>query len=188
MEIIQKFDRLHDEEHERKLALEALVAKIFAAVSAINAGYAQLQYAQSPYDAEGIQEADGLIVSDLKKLSELKQCCLKKQYDFSPEQAMALAEIQELKSLSTTFKIMGKKLESQMRLKDSEIIFLRGKLVNPISKTGSGEEIKSKRSVSCARRSRPLRLKPDPFRHFSSTNCEVDSKFRQAHDRRNEVG
>ncbi|KAE8680091.1 hypothetical protein F3Y22_tig00111392pilonHSYRG00267 [Hibiscus syriacus] len=124
----QKFDRLHDEELERKLALEALVAKIFASVSAIKAGYAQLQYAQSPYDAEGIQGADQLIVSVLKKLSELKQCSLKKQYDFSPEQAMALAEIQELKSLSTTFKIMGKKLESQMRLKDSEIIFLREKL------------------------------------------------------------
>ncbi|KAL4272033.1 hypothetical protein GQ457_13G004610 [Hibiscus cannabinus] len=124
----QKFDRLHDEELETKVALEALVAKIFATVSAIKAGYAQLQHAQSPYDAEGIQGADQLIVSDLKNLSELKQCFLKKQYDFSPEKAMALAEIQELKSLSTTFKIMGKKLESQARLKESEIIFLREKL------------------------------------------------------------
>ncbi|MFQ6621041.1 hypothetical protein Gotur_002087 [Gossypium turneri] len=124
----QKFDRLHDEEFETKVALEALIAKIFATVSAIKAGYAQLQHAQSPYDAEGIQGADQLIVSDLKKLSELKQCFLKKQYDFSPEQGMALAEIQELKSLSTTFKIMGKKLESQTRLKESEIIFLKEKL------------------------------------------------------------
>ncbi|KAK8622624.1 hypothetical protein V6N13_117533 [Hibiscus sabdariffa] len=124
----QKFDRLHDEETETKVALEAIVAKIFATVSAIKAGYAQLQHAQSPYDAEGIQRADQIIVSDLKKLSELKQCFLKKQYDFSPEQAMALAEIQELKSVSTTFKITGKKLESQTRLKESEIIFLREKL------------------------------------------------------------
>lgn len=124
----QKFDRLHEEELETKVALEALIAKIFATVSAVKAGYAQLQHAQSPYDAEGIQGADQLIVSDLKKLSELKQCFLKKQYDFSPEQGMALAEIQELKSLSTTFKIMGKKLESQTRLKESEIIFLKEKL------------------------------------------------------------
>ncbi|KAE8703319.1 hypothetical protein F3Y22_tig00110472pilonHSYRG00320 [Hibiscus syriacus] len=124
----QKFDRLHNEEHETKVALEAIVAKIFATVSGIKAEYAQLQAAQSPYDAKGIQGADQIIVSDLKKLSELKQCFLKKQYDFSPEQAMALAEIQELKSLSTTFKIMAKKLESQTRLKESEIIFLREKL------------------------------------------------------------
>lgn len=124
----QKFDRLHDEELERMVALEALIAKIFATVSAIKAEYAQLQHAQSPYDAEGIQSADQLIVSDLKKLSELKQCFLKKQYDPSPERAMILAEIQEQKSLSKMFEIMGKKLESQLRLKESEIIFLREKL------------------------------------------------------------
>ncbi|XVF04405.1 hypothetical protein REPUB_Repub05bG0079700 [Reevesia pubescens] len=123
-----KFDRLHDEELERRVALEALIAKIFATVSAIKAKYAQLQHAQSPYDAEGIQAADQSIVFDLKKLSELKQCFLKKQYDPSPEHAMILAEIQEQKSLSKTFEIMGKKLESQMRLKESEIIFLREKL------------------------------------------------------------
>ena len=110
------------------VALEALISKIFATVSAIKAGYAQLQHAQSPYDAEGIQAADQSVVSDLKKLSELKQCFLKKQFDHFPENAMILAEIQEQKSLSKTFEIMGKKLESQLRLKESEIIFLREKL------------------------------------------------------------
>ncbi|TYI47544.1 hypothetical protein E1A91_D13G181400v1 [Gossypium mustelinum] len=124
----KKFDSLHDEELERKVALEALIAKIFATVSAIKAGYAQLQHAQSPYDAAGIQAADQLIVTDLKKLSELKQCFLKKQYDPSPEHTMILADIQEQKSLSKTFEIMGKKLESQLKLKESEIIFLREKL------------------------------------------------------------
>ncbi|XP_022735333.1 protein GRAVITROPIC IN THE LIGHT 1-like isoform X2 [Durio zibethinus] len=123
----QKFDRLHEDKLERMMALEALIARIFATVSAIKAGYAQLQHAQSPYDAAGIQAADQLIVSYLKKLSELKQCFLKKQYDPSPERAMILAEIQEQKSLSKTFEIMGKKLESQLRLKESEIIFLREK-------------------------------------------------------------
>ncbi|XWS27376.1 hypothetical protein CRYUN_Cryun26dG0109800 [Craigia yunnanensis] len=124
----QKFDRLHDEELERRVAFEALIAKLFATISTIKAGYAQLQHAQSPYDAEGIQAADQLIVSDLKKLSELKQCFLKKQYDPSPEHAMLLADIQEQKSLSKTFEIMGKKLESQLRLKESQIIFLQEKL------------------------------------------------------------
>ncbi|GMJ11397.1 hypothetical protein like AT1G53380 [Hibiscus trionum] len=124
----QKFDSLHDEELERRIALEALTAKLFASVSAIKAEYARLQYAQSPYDAEEIQAADQLIVSDLKKLSELKQCFLKKQHDPSPEQTIVLAELQEQKSLSKTFEIMGKKLESQLKFKESEIIFLREKL------------------------------------------------------------
>ncbi|KAE8733649.1 hypothetical protein F3Y22_tig00001120pilonHSYRG00326 [Hibiscus syriacus] len=123
----QKFDSLHDEELERRVSLEALTAKIFATVSAIKAEYAHLQCAQSPYDAEGIQAADRSIVLDLKKLSELKQCFLKKQYDPSPEHAIVLADLQEQKSLSKTFEIMGKKLEFQLKLKESEIIFLREK-------------------------------------------------------------
>ncbi|KAK8638224.1 hypothetical protein V6N13_136662 [Hibiscus sabdariffa] len=121
----QKFDSLHDEELERRVALEALTAKIFATISAIKAEYAELQCAQSPYDAEGIQAADQSIVLDIKKLSELKQCFLKKQYDPSPEHAIVLADLREQKSLSKTFEIMGKKLESQLKLKESEIIFLQ---------------------------------------------------------------
>jgi hypothetical protein len=120
------FDK--DEELENKVALEALLAKLFACVSSVKASYAQLQYAQSPYDADGIQAADQMVVSELMSLSELKQCYLKKQFDPSPETAMLSAEIQEQKSVLKTYEIMGKKLKSQLRLKDSEIIFLREKL------------------------------------------------------------
>ncbi|KAE8677310.1 putative SecY protein transport family protein [Hibiscus syriacus] len=41
---------------------------------------------------------------------------------------MVLSDLQEQKSLSKTFKIMGKKLESQLKLQESQIIFLREKL------------------------------------------------------------
>jgi len=46
---------------------------------------------------------------------------------------MVMAEIQELKSVLKTYEIMGKKLESQVRLKGSEIIFLREKLEEAIN-------------------------------------------------------
>ncbi|KAK2638717.1 hypothetical protein Ddye_026512 [Dipteronia dyeriana] len=124
----QLFKDDDDKEVEYRVALEALLAKIFASISSVKASYVQLQYAQSPYDADGIQSADQSVVSELKNLSELKQCYLKKQLDFSPEKIMVSAEIQELKCLSKTYEIMGKKLESQLRLKDSEIIFLKEKL------------------------------------------------------------
>uniref|UniRef100_A0A1J3CUE8 Uncharacterized protein n=1 Tax=Noccaea caerulescens TaxID=107243 RepID=A0A1J3CUE8_NOCCA len=123
----QSFYKL-EEEYERSLSLEALLAKLFATVSSIKAGYAQLQHSQSPYDAIGIQKADNLVVSELKTLSELKQSFLKKQTDPNPERTLVLAEIQELRSLLKTYEIMGKKLESQYKLKDSEILFLREKL------------------------------------------------------------
>ncbi|KAH0853947.1 hypothetical protein HID58_028362 [Brassica napus] len=125
--ISESFYKL-EEEYERRLSLEALLAKLFATVSTIKAGYAQLQHSQSPYDAIGIQKADNLVVSELKTLSELKQCFLKKQMDPNPERTLVLAEIQELRSLLKTYEVMGRKLESQCKLKDSEILFLREKL------------------------------------------------------------
>ena len=67
-------------------------------------------------------------MSELKNLSELKQCYLKKQFDPSPKTAILEAESKELQGVIKTYEIMGKKLESQVRLKDSEIIFLREKL------------------------------------------------------------
>lgn len=126
-----QFKAFDDEDEKlQKAAAEAFLAKLFASVSAVKAAYAQLQFAQSPYDPDGIQSADDLVVSELKNLSELKQCFVKKQFDeYSPEKTHLLAEIQEQKSVLKTYDIMGKKLDSQLKLKESEIMFLREKLV-----------------------------------------------------------
>ncbi|KAI3457619.1 hypothetical protein Pfo_014282 [Paulownia fortunei] len=118
-----------DEELQNRVVTEAFVAKLFASISAVKAAYAQLQFAQSPYDADGIQSADQIVVSELKNLSELKQCYLKKQLnETSPETTLILSEIQEQKSLLKTYEITSKKLDFQLKLKDSEIIFLKEKL------------------------------------------------------------
>ncbi|XP_048441664.1 protein GRAVITROPIC IN THE LIGHT 1 isoform X2 [Pyrus x bretschneideri] len=123
----EPFDKKNEELQER-VALEAHLAKLFAGVSSVKAAYAQLQHSQCPYDAEGIQAADKEVVSELKNLSELKRCFLKRQFDPKPETTLVLAEIEEQKSVLKTYEIMGKKLESQVRLKDSEIVFLEEKL------------------------------------------------------------
>ncbi|XP_061350085.1 protein GRAVITROPIC IN THE LIGHT 1-like [Gastrolobium bilobum] len=124
----ESFNTDDDEELQERVATEALLAKLFASISTVKASYAQLQYAQSPFDPDGIEAADQLLVSELKNLSELKQCYLKKQFDPSPETAILAAESKELKSVNKTYEITVKKLESQVRLKDSEIMFLREKL------------------------------------------------------------
>lgn len=118
------------DEKLRLIAVEAFLAKLFASISTVKAAYAQLQFSQSPYDPDGICAADKMVVSELKILSELKQCYLKKQIDeFSPQTTLLLAEIQEQKCSLKTYDIMGKKLYSQLKLKDTEIAFLREKLV-----------------------------------------------------------
>ncbi|KAF5179840.1 Gravitropic in the light [Thalictrum thalictroides] len=118
---------IEEERIQKRIAVEALLAKVFASLSSVKAGYAQLQIAQSPYDAEGIQLADDIVVNELKRLSELKQSYLKKQIDPSPEETQLLAEREEQKNLLKTYEIIGKKIESQLKLKDSEIEFLREK-------------------------------------------------------------
>ncbi|KAK7244127.1 hypothetical protein RIF29_38945 [Crotalaria pallida] len=129
-----------DEELQERIAMEALLAKLFASTSTVKAAYAQLQFAQSPYDPDGIQDADQVVVSELKRLSELKQCYLKKQFDPSPETAILAAESKELQSVIKTYEIMGKKLESQARLKESEVMFLREKLEEAIRQNKSIEK------------------------------------------------
>ncbi|XP_051136263.1 protein GRAVITROPIC IN THE LIGHT 1-like isoform X2 [Andrographis paniculata] len=115
---------------------EAFLAKLFASISTVKAAYAQLQFSQSPYDGEGIQIADEAIVSELKSLSELKQAYLKNNLldDKTPPPgtALLLSEIREQKSLLKTYQVTGKKLEFELRLKDSEITFLKEKLAEAV--------------------------------------------------------
>ncbi|KAL9666863.1 hypothetical protein QQ045_001207 [Rhodiola kirilowii] len=100
-----------DEKMMEGAAVEALLARLFASISSIKASYAQLQLAQCPYDGDEIRSADQLIISELKSLSELKQCYAKSQFDFSPEKVIVLAEIQEQNSALKTYQITMKRLE-----------------------------------------------------------------------------
>ncbi|KOM49409.1 hypothetical protein LR48_Vigan08g023600 [Vigna angularis] len=129
-----------DEELQERKATEALLAKAFASISTVKASYAQLQHAQSPYDPDVIQAADELIVSEFKTLSELKKCFFKKQFDPSPDRAILQAKLKELESVNKTFEITGEKLESQARLKESEIIFLQEKLEEATKQSRSIEK------------------------------------------------
>ncbi|KAK9076254.1 hypothetical protein SSX86_004587 [Deinandra increscens subsp. villosa] len=122
---------LHEETEkiQNKAAMDALIAKVFATLSSVKATYAELQDAQSPYDPERIQSADQQIVSELKRLSELKQSFLKNHIDNSCcENTVMLSEIQEQKNLVKTYDLTNKKLVNQSRLKDSEIMISKQKL------------------------------------------------------------
>lgn len=78
-------NKKEDGEVQKRVSTEALLAKVFASISSVKASYAQLQYAQSPYDPDEIQVADKFIVSELKTLSELKQCYFNRRFDPLPE-------------------------------------------------------------------------------------------------------
>nr|GEV76914.1 protein gravitropic in the light 1-like isoform X2 [Tanacetum cinerariifolium] len=113
----------------KRAEMDAFISKVFATLSTVKAAYAELQYAQLPYDPEAIQSSDQLMVTELKSLSGLKQSFLKNHIDDkSPETTKLLAEIQEKNNLVKTYDITGKRLANQSQLKDSEIVRLKEKL------------------------------------------------------------
>ncbi|XP_042030972.1 protein GRAVITROPIC IN THE LIGHT 1-like isoform X2 [Salvia splendens] len=128
---VQTFRDKDEEEHRHdgRMVQEAFLSKLFASVSAVKAAYAEMQFAQSPGDADGIQAADEMVISELKRLSELKQAYLKKQLnEASPATTLLLSEIREQRSTLKMYEITAKKLDSLLKHRDSETASLNKKL------------------------------------------------------------
>uniref|UniRef100_A0A0D9WDS7 Uncharacterized protein n=1 Tax=Leersia perrieri TaxID=77586 RepID=A0A0D9WDS7_9ORYZ len=102
----------------------AFVASLFAGVSAVKAAYAQLQQAQRPYDAEGIQSADAAMVAELTKLSEQKRLYARDPLAAVANCVSAAAELaahaDEQRHLVRTYEITAGKLATELRARDAE--------------------------------------------------------------------
>ncbi|KAJ4750159.1 DUF641 family protein (DUF641) [Rhynchospora pubera] len=111
------------ERRRHREALEALVANLFASVSAIKAAYTQLQSAQSPYHPDTIQVADQAVVSELKKLSELKHSYLKNQLEREHISPLT-AHLREQESLVKTYEVTMRKFEAEAGAKEKQLLLL----------------------------------------------------------------
>ncbi|XP_010916669.2 protein GRAVITROPIC IN THE LIGHT 1 [Elaeis guineensis] len=115
-----------------KETMESLLSNLFARISAIKAAYAQLQFAQSPYDPDSIQSADQAVVTELRNLSELKHIYINNQYDIHPlidSKSPLDAQVQEQRNLLKTYKITTRKLDSDLNFKESTILSLQAELL-----------------------------------------------------------
>ncbi|KAG8364850.1 hypothetical protein BUALT_Bualt18G0041400 [Buddleja alternifolia] len=164
-DLVKKSTNIPSFDDDEVAVKEAFIAKVFASLSAVKAAYAQLQFAESPYDPDRIQSSDQILVTELKNLSELKQCYAKQTLnDTSPETTLLLSEIQEQNSLLTIYEITTKKLDSQLKLKDSEIIFLKEKLADINSDNKLLEKrLKSSGQLDIAENSQLSSLRPTHF-------------------------
>lgn len=142
-------EKENEKENTQKTeALETLISKLFANISALKAAYVQLQAAHTPYDPEKIQNADRLVISELKNISELKHCYREKEKPFqdSGQDAHLLAEIQEQQSMLKTYEVMVKKFQAQIQTRDSELEKLRLELKEAIEKKDNLENKLRKKS------------------------------------------
>ncbi|CAL9100965.1 unnamed protein product [Musa textilis] len=109
-----------------KEAMESLLDNLFASISAVKAAYVQLQMAQSPYDPDSIQSCDLAIVSELKRVSELKQSYFRNHSIMPYTDA---ARIAEQHNLIKTHQITTSKLQAHLELTDLEISSLQAELL-----------------------------------------------------------
>ncbi|KAL9245277.1 hypothetical protein vseg_018949 [Gypsophila vaccaria] len=119
-------------------AIDALISRIFTNISSLKTAYIQLQAAHTPYDPDKIQAADREVISELKRLSELKHFYREnnpKPACVSSQDSRLAAEIQEQHSLLKTYEVMMKKFQSEIQNKDSEIQQLQ-KLIEEASQKG----------------------------------------------------
>ncbi|KAI3872232.1 hypothetical protein MKW98_011724 [Papaver atlanticum] len=166
---------------------EALISKLFTNISSLKSAYIKLQAAHTPYDADKIEAADKLVISELKNLSELKHTYRDnnpKPVSVSPQDSRLVAEIQEQQSLLKTYEVMVKKFQSQIQTKDSEIHQLQQRIQEANQKRVKLERKLKFRGVS-AKESEDLEdgngffsvdLTPDLFTSL------VESAFKAIHD------
>lgn len=168
-------------------AVEALVSKLFANISSLKSAYIELQAAHTPYDADKIQDADKLVISELKNLSELKHFYREnnpKPLCISPQDSRLAAEIQEQQSLLKTYEVMVKKFQSEIRNKDSDILQLQKQIEEANQKKIKLEKnlrlrgLSSKESESSGDENGFLSVGPTP----DLFTAAVETAFKAIHD------
>ncbi|KAK7256587.1 hypothetical protein RIF29_30041 [Crotalaria pallida] len=111
-----------------------LIASLFATVSSFEASYFQLQSAHVPFVEEHVTSADRVLVSQLQRLSELKN--FYKDFLRSPETRPDLvqigscleAQVEENQSKLRTLGTVSNRLQLELEQKHEEVSALRRKL------------------------------------------------------------
>lgn len=178
-----------DSMNQNSDAFESLISKLFTNISSLKSAYIQLQSAHTPYDPDKIQAADKLVISELKKLSELKHFYREnnpKPVSLSPQDSRLAAEIQEQQSLLKTYEVMVKKFQSEIQNKDSEILQLQKQIEEANQRRAKLEKNLKLRGLSTKESELsgnantngyfPMDLTPDLFISL------VESAFKAIHD------
>ncbi|KAG5059844.1 hypothetical protein AAZX31_01G071700 [Glycine max] len=106
----------------------ALVSSVFAAVSAFEASYFQLQSAHVPFVEEHVTSADKVLVSHLQRLSELKRFYSNSEPCGFPLGLRLEAEVEENQSKLRTLGTVSNRLQWELEQKHDEVVALRAKL------------------------------------------------------------
>lgn len=157
---------------------QTLISSILATISSIEASYLQLQTAHVPFDEEAIKVADKALVSHLQTLSEFKQ--LFKHYYANPNLCIEFStgsclefQVNENQTKLRALKSVFNRLQSEIDVKDDEVLGLRRKLED-LQRSNS---MFSKRLNCCSERNRDVLLTVKVFDAMLQDVFRLTRKF-----------
>ncbi|KAG7561588.1 hypothetical protein ISN45_Aa05g029820 [Arabidopsis thaliana x Arabidopsis arenosa] len=111
----------------------SLISSVFATASSFEASYLQLQAAHAPFVEDNVKAADRALVSNLQKLSDLKQFYrnYRQSLDFESDLAIGScleSRVQENQSKLRALETVSNRLQAEMDAKDLQVWSLRNKL------------------------------------------------------------
>ncbi|KAK7395636.1 hypothetical protein VNO78_16200 [Psophocarpus tetragonolobus] len=106
----------------------ALISSIFAAISAFEASYFQLQTAHVPFVEAHVTSADKVLVSHLQRLSDLKKFHAAPRGFPFPFGSCLEAQVEENQSKLRTLGTFSNRLQLELEQKHDEVASLRAKL------------------------------------------------------------
>lgn len=122
---------LESGEYEKLLqkmhAMETLITEMFESVSCLKTAYVRLQEAHSPYEPERLYQADKAVVTELRKLSELKQS-YRRSHEISHSSFCRKIQDMDDKRLQEVYEGVVKDLRSELKEKNAEIESLKQNL------------------------------------------------------------
>ncbi|XP_057859007.1 protein GRAVITROPIC IN THE LIGHT 1 isoform X2 [Cryptomeria japonica] len=113
---------------QRMQAMEELFTDIFETTYTLKTAYIRLQMAHSPYDPEKLHHADKAVVSQLQKLSDLKQSYRRVNGFICTVPPGKFADMEDQKKIVATYESVVTELKTEVREKDAEIQFLKQNL------------------------------------------------------------
>lgn len=161
----------------RVQVLETLVMNIFATLSSLKSSYAQLQSAHSPYDVIKHEVADKAVISEIRRLSDLKHSYLERDAIVSGQsvdygdpasnrtpQLISNQQPPSKETLSNSLEGIMSNYHSEMRKKDAELESLKDMLAE-----SSLQREKLEKNVN--------RLEEWIVKEVSPVNVETSSMF-----------
>ncbi|KAG7566268.1 hypothetical protein ISN44_As10g028540 [Arabidopsis suecica] len=111
----------------------SLISSVFATASSFEASYLQLQAAHAPFVEDNVKAADRALVSNLQKLSDLKQFYrnYRQSLDFESDLSIGScleSRVQENQSKLRALETVSNRLQAEMDAKDLQVWSLRNKL------------------------------------------------------------